>query len=92
MTSRKVCENCGREMEIIFILTNVPLYIISGERALKFIHTAGKDIFQNKWWSRWLPTIAKYVMGFRCVTCQIMWLNYGKTHNEKDVQSLIQGN
>jgi hypothetical protein len=91
MSVRKVCETCGKEMEIIFILTSVPLYVIPGERVLKSIHSGGQDIFQNKWWRHWLPTLAKYIMGFRCGSCQTIWLDYGKTYNEKEAQAIIRG-
>ena len=91
MIARKVCESCGKEMEIIFILTNLPLNVISREQVLKPIHSNGQDIFQNKWWWRWLPSWARYVMGFKCASCKIMWLNYGKTYNEQEAQVIVQG-
>lgn len=91
MANQKMCESCDAEMEVIFIITKVPLYVISGERVLKFIHTGGEDIFQNKWWGRWVPSMAKYIMGFRCASCQTMLLNYGKTYSEKEVQAIVRG-
>jgi hypothetical protein len=89
--SGKCCPGCGETAETVFVLTNVPLRLLRSSQVTRFVHTAGADLFENKWWQKLIPRMAEYVLGHRCDACKFLTIDYGKKFSEKEVHAIVRG-
>src|SRR5260221_3210574 len=90
MATQRNCGTCGLAMEVVFVLANIPLLLLPGERVRKNIHTAGDDIFKNPWWRRIFPSFAEYALGHHCRACKYLELDYAKRYSQQEARELLE--
>jgi hypothetical protein len=79
-------------MQTGFLLTRSPVFFLPKERILSVVHTNfGCDIFANRWWQRFLPGLARYVIGLHCVACNLLMVDYGKKYTWKEGKEISEG-
>jgi len=78
-------------MQVGFLLTRGPIFFMPKERILPVVHSnIGCDIFKNPWWRKFLPSIARYVLGYRCLACKTLTIDYGREYTGKEAKELSE--
>ena len=88
---QKNCYGCGGRMEIGFLWTREPIRFMPKERVIPKINSnTDCDIFKNPWWQKFLPSPVRRVAGYRCSTCKILIIEYGKEYVGNESRELAE--